>query len=392
MRIGFDGGCLANRRGFGRFARLLLSALAKQRGDHRIVVVLDGPSASAVELPDGVETLIVDVHEAPSAAASARGRRRFRDMLAMGRAVARARFDLMYFPATYTFYPVWKVPRLVVTMHDTLPLEHPELVFPTRQGRAAWMLKETVAARMADRIVTVSETSKRFLTQRFRLDEGRLRVIGEGPAPVFRPLSDAPEADDVLTRYGLSPDSAYFLYVGGLSPHKNLPRLIQGFARAAPTDASLVLVGDFKDVFHTHIPEIRRTIADEGLEGRVVLTGFVPDDDLVYLYSRARALALPSLLEGFGLPAVEAMACGVPVAASRAGSLPEVVGDAGVLFDPLDVDSIAGALGGLFSDRQERDRLAALALKRSALFSWDRSARALLNCFEELGASSAETP
>lgn len=386
MRIGFDGGCLANRRGFGRFARLLLSALAEHREDREIVVVMDGPSAASVELPEGVEALLVDVREAPSAAASARGRRRFRDMLAMGRAVARARFDLMYFPATYTFYPVWKTPRLVVTMHDTLPLEHPELVFPTRQGRAAWKLKETVAARMADRIVTVSETSQRFLMKRFRLAEDRLRVVGEGPAAVFRPLKDAPEADGVLERYGLSPGATYLLYVGGLSPHKNLPRLIEAFAKAAPAEAFLVLVGDFKDVFHTHVPEIRQTIARVGLDDRIILTGFVPDEDLVYLYSRAYALAFPSLMEGFGLPAVEAMACGVPTAASRAGSLPEVVGDAGVLFDPLDIDSIAEALRGLFDDRRERDRLAELALKRAALFSWDRSARTLWDCFEELGA------
>ena len=392
MRIGFDGGCLANRRGFGRFARLLLSALAKHRGDHQIIVVIDGPSASSVELPEGVEALVVDIREAPSSAASARGRRRFRDMLAMGRAVARARFDLMYFPATYTFYPVWKAPRLVVTMHDTLPLEHPELVFPTRRGRAAWMLKEKVAARMADRIVTVSETSKRFLMDRFRLADDRLRVVGEAPAKVFRPLADASEADDVLRRYGLSPVAPYLLYVGGLSPHKNLPRLVEGFAGGAPADASLVLVGDLKDVFHTHVPEIRRTVEREGLGDRVVFAGFVPDDDLVYLYSRAQALALPSLLEGFGLPAVEAMACGVPVAASRAGSLPEVVGDAGLLFDPLDVASIAGALGRLFADRRERDRLAALALNRAARFSWDRSARELIACFEELAPPSAPAP
>lgn len=387
MRIGFDGGCLANRRGFGRFARLLLSALADQRGDHRIVVVIDAPSAEAVELPEGVEPLVVDVREAPAVAASARGRRGFRDMLAMGRAVARARFDLMYFPATYTFYPVWRTPRLVVTMHDTLPLEHPELLFPTRRGRAAWMLKERVAVGMADRIVTVSETSKRFLKDRFRLEDDRLRVIGEAPAPVFRPRAAAPEADDVLRRHGLSPGSRYLLYVGGLSPHKNLPRLVEGFARGAPEDASLILVGDLKDVFHTHAPEIRRAIEREGLGDRVVFAGFVPDDDLVYLYSRARALALPSLLEGFGLPAVEAMACGAPVAASRAGSLPEVVGDAGILFDPLDAESIAEALRRLFADDGERDRLAGLALKRAAEFSWSRSARTLLACFEEFQPS-----
>src|SRR5690242_17262977 len=114
MRIGYDGSCLSNRRGFGRFSRRLLDALALQPGPHELVVIIDGPSADAVTIPAGLERVVVDVGEAPSAAASAQGRRRMRDMLAMGRAVARAGLDLMYFPATYTFFPVWGVRRLVV--------------------------------------------------------------------------------------------------------------------------------------------------------------------------------------------------------------------------------------------------------------------------------------
>jgi glycosyltransferase involved in cell wall biosynthesis len=384
MRIGFDGSCLSNRRGFGRFANRLLSALVRQAVGHEVVVVIDEPSAATVELPEAATVRIVGVRDAPSASASARGRRRLGDMLAMSRSVARARLDLMYFPATYTFYPVWGVPRLVVTMHDTLPLEHPELVFPTRRGRAAWLLKEYVAVRSADRIVTVSETSKRFLKERYRLSDDRLRVVGEGPDPIFRPMGDDSRAEAVVSRYGVSTSGRFLLYVGGLSPHKNLPRLIEGFARSAPADVSLVLVGDLNDVFHTHIPEIRRTIAGHGLEDRVILTGFVPDADLVFLYSRAYALALPSLLEGFGLPAVEAMACGTPVVASRAGSLPEVVGDAGLFFDPLDVGEIGRTLGAILDDPGRRDDLAATALRRSTRFDWDRSALDLLACFEEL--------
>ena len=155
MRIGFDGSCLSNRRGFGRFCRLLLESLARRPGKHQLVVVIDRPSEPAVTIPEGCDRVVVDVGEAPSAAASAQGRRRFGDMLAMGRAVARAGLDLMYFPATYTFFPVWNVPRLVVTMHDTLALAHPDLVFPTRRGRLAWLLKEHAAVRMADRIVVI---------------------------------------------------------------------------------------------------------------------------------------------------------------------------------------------------------------------------------------------
>jgi len=385
MRIGIDGSCLANRRGFGRFARRLLDALARQETDHQFHVIIDRPSVDQVEIPAALERVVVDVGEAPSRAASARGRRRFRDMISMGLAVARSGIDIMYFPSTYSFFPVWNVGKLVVTMHDTLPLTHPELVFPSLGGRLAWRLKETVAARRADRIVTVSEASRRALQAWSGWPHQRFRVITEGPDPMFRPRAFDPAADLVLRRFDVAPDERYLLYVGGLSPHKNLLRLIEAFVQSAQSGVKLLLTGDLHDVFHTHVPQIRAAIAGHRLEDRVILTGFVPDDDLVFLYSRAHALVQPSLLEGFGLPAVEAMACGTPVISSRAGSLPEVVGPAGVYFDPTDVGSMASAIRNLLNDPVKRRGLAAIAPARAALFSWDASARSLLDCFDELG-------
>ncbi|MFI5460199.1 MAG: glycosyltransferase family 4 protein [Isosphaerales bacterium] len=384
MRIGLDGSCLSNRRGFGRFTRLLLEAVSQQATRHRFIVFVDRPSAPLVHVPESFDRVVVDVAEAPSRAASAQGRRRWRDMIAMGLAVARSRIDLMYFPATYSFFPVWNVRKLVVTMHDTLPLTHPDLVFPNRRGRLAWRLKETAAGRWADRIVTVSEASRRALAAWSGWPDQKIRVITEGPDPIFRPRADDPQANAVLRRLAVPHDERFLLYVGGLSPHKNLLRLVEAFARIAPAGVKLVLTGDVNDVFHTHVPQIRAAIATHDLCDRVIMTGFVPDDDLVLLYSRAYALVQPSLLEGFGLPAVEAMACGTPVISSRAGSLPEVVGEAGVYFDPTDVGSMAGAIGSFLNDPGLRNRLARLARERSALFTWDASARALLDCFDEL--------
>jgi glycosyltransferase involved in cell wall biosynthesis len=384
MRIGFDGSCLSNRRGFGRFSRLLLESLARQSGTHRLVVVIDRPSEPAVRIPEGCDRIVVKVSEPQSAAASAQGRRRIGDMLAMGRAVAKARLDLMYFPATYTFFPVWNVPRVVVTMHDTLALAHPHLVFPTRRGRLAWLLKEHAAVRMANRIVTVSETSRRDLQAWFRLPANRLRVITEGPDPIFRPEAENPRAEILLRRLAIPLGARYMLYVGGLSPHKNLPRLIEAFARIRDANLLLVVVGDFNDVFHTHVAEIESAIAGTGLKDRVLLPGFVPDSELVYLYSRAYALVQPSLMEGFGLPAVEAMACGTPVISSRAGSLPEVVGDAGLFFDPIDVASMAATISQVLSEPRLRDDLARRALDRAGRFTWNRAARSLMECFREL--------
>ncbi len=392
MRIGFDGSCLANRRGFGRFARQTLAALAANPGNHHYVVFVDRPSTPNVSIPEGCETIVVDVGEAPTKAASSTGRRRFGDMLAMGRAVSRAALDLIYFPATYSFFPVWGVKRVVVTMHDTLALAHPDLVFPTWQGRQAWRLKEYAAALWSDRIVTVSETSRRDLLAWFRLPGHKVALMTEGPDPVFGPRPPGPESDAALRRYGVTPDSHYLLYVGGLSPHKNLPRLIEAFAQAAPGDAKLVLVGDTGDVFHTHVPVLRETIARCSLGDRVHFTGFVPDEDLVYLYNRAYALVQPSLMEGFGLPPVEAMACGTPVVASVAGSLPEVIGDAGLYFDPRATPSMAGAIQRLFAEPNERDRLAQLALARAAMFTWTEAARLLVQCFDGLEPSRRRAP
>jgi len=390
MRVGVDGSCLANRRGFGRFARQILEALARTPSSHDFVVFVDAPSAASVSVPDRFETVVVDVGEAPTKAASADGRRRFRDMLAMGRAVARAGLDLIYFPATYSFFPVWNVKHVVVTMHDTLALAHPDLVFPHWAGRVSWALKEHAAAFWADKIVTVSESARRDLIDWFRWEPDRVDVITEGPDAIFRPLPADSVSDDVLTRSGIRPGTRYLLYVGGLSPHKNLPRLIEAFAKGAPEDFHLVLVGDIGDVFHTHVPELRATVARHGLDERVHFPGFVPDDHLVHLYNRAYVLAQPSMMEGFGLPQVEAMACGTPVVSSTAGSLPEVVGDAGLFFDPRDVLAITDTLRRLCSDPAMRDRLAGIALERASRFTWDASVRALLKTLQQFESNHPE--
>lgn len=386
MRIGIDGSCLTNRRGFGRATHEIVHGLARAGTAHELVLVLDRPSVGQVEVPRAYELAIGETRAAQSRAASARGRRSLSDMLAMGRAAARARLDLMFFPATFSFFPVWNVPRVVVTVHDALALKHPELVFPTRRGRWAWWLKERLAVAWSDRVVTVSEASRRDLARWYGVSAERARVVRWGPAPCFTAARSTDQARDVLRRHGLSLDEPYILYVGGLSPHKNLPRLIEAFARAgAAAHARLAIVGDFGDVFHTEVPALRAAIARHGLEDRARLTGFVPDAELAHLYQHAVALAQPSLMEGFGLPPIEAMACGTPVLFSRAGSLPEVVGDAGLGFDPTDVAGMAEAIRSILAGPALRDRLAERARRRARLYTWAAAAQTLLDCFEELG-------
>ena len=167
--------------------------------------------------------------------------------------------------------------------------------------------------------MTVSEASRRAIAAWSGWPDRRIRVITEGPDPdLSAPGATTRRRAPCSSRFAHpARTSRFLLYVGGLSPHKNLLRLVEAFAQGAPGRRKLVLVGDVHDVFHTHVPQIRAAIARHDLHDRVIMTGFVPDDDLVFLYSRAYALILPSLLEGFGLPAVEAMACGTPVISSR---------------------------------------------------------------------------
>lgn len=382
MRIGIDGGCLSNRRGFGRVAQQLLPALVQEGRGHEFVVLLDRPSASEVTLPTGCETRLVEVAEAPSRAASSTGRRSLRDLLAMSRAAAASRLDLLYFPASYSYFPVWGVPRVVVTIYDTLPLDHPELVFPNRVGKLAWRLKEAMAVRQADRIITTSEASAQSINAWYGIDRTQLAVVPAAPAEVFWPRPRGRDHHSILTKYSPDP-SPFLLYVGGLSPHKNLIRLIEAFARAEVPRLRLLIVGSHNDTFHTHVGDLKAAIAHWEVGDRVAMPGYVPDEDLAHLYSETIALVQPSLVEGFGLPPVEAMACGAPVIYSRAGSLPEVVGDAGLAFKPTDTEALTTAIRQVAGSLALQATLSERSLQRARRFSWARSAGEVLDCFEE---------
>src|SRR5262249_14739557 len=240
-------------------------------------------------------------------------------------------------------------------------------------------------------VATVSQASKEGLMRRFGVAAERMRILPEAPSLVFEPADRKSAAHrESLARYDLTPADRYVLYAGGISPHKNLSTLIEAFANLAADTAlrgvRLVLVGDYqRDVFHGCHANLQQQVARLGIQQHVRFTGFVPDEDLKHLYAASRVFALPSYLEGFGLPVVEAMACGAAVAGSRAGSLPEVIGEAGCLFDPHDAGSIEQSLRRLLCDDAYRNELAARGLARAREFSWERSARCALAVFHELG-------
>ena len=392
MRIGIDVSCWLNKRGYGRYTRELVRSLVERDSRDEYTLFLDSETARcADDLPLGASTVVVGTLRAAADAASASGRRSLRDLWAMRRAVQRYEegLDLFYFPSVYTYFPISAGPKVVVTIHDTTAERYPSLIFPNWRARMAWNLKLWLAVRRADLIATVSEASKRAIVDQFRVEPDAIRVVSDAVTPVFRASVDASLTVEVLQRFGINPGDRYVLYVGGISPHKNLMTLVDAYASVAHEDGfgdiKLVMVGDYAgDVFYSSYPELRSRIEAAGMTRNVVFTGFVPDDALLHVYHAADLLVMPSFDEGFGLPAVEAMACGTPVVASRAGALPEVVGDAGLLFDPNAPTELTHHLRALLADEGLRRDLGQKGQDRSQRFSWERSVDAALAGFREV--------
>jgi glycosyltransferase involved in cell wall biosynthesis len=269
---------------------------------------------------------------------------------------------------------------VVVTVHDVSFLEHPEY-FPWPR---ALQLRQTVAhtVRSAARILTVSEFSRCAIARAFDLDKDSIVVTPDAAADSFRPISRQAAETWVRSRLGLA--VPYVLTVGDLQPRKNQVGLIEAFAeamRARPElPHHLVLAG--KDTWFA--PRVHRAARKSGYAGRIHFTGFVNDDDLLHLYNACDVFAFPSFYEGFGLPVLEAMACGRPVICSNTSALPEVADAACLLFNPYERREIARALLDLLLDAELRSRMERLGLQRAALFSWRDAASKTLEVYHEV--------
>jgi glycosyltransferase involved in cell wall biosynthesis len=221
-----------------------------------------------------------------------------------------------------------------------------------------------------------------------RVAPSRIDVTTEGPAAGLGPNRDAASVQQALHAMGLSSAARFLLYVGGFAPHKNVIGFLRGFRLALSqeglSDLHFVVAGDpAGGGFHSCVDEVRRFVADDpALRTRVVLAGEVSDGLLATLYPAALAVVTPAFAEGFGLPAVEAMACGTPVLSSAHGAVPEIIGDAGLLFEPDVPESIATAIARIATDAPLRRVLGQRGLARAAQFSWTRAAELTLQSIE----------
>jgi glycosyltransferase involved in cell wall biosynthesis len=273
---------------------------------------------------------------------------------------------------------------IVVTVHDVSFLEHPQYFTWTRRAQLRHTVARTV--KRAARVLTVSEFSRDAILRAYDISPDKVRVIPNAANPDFRVIGREKAQRAVRDRLRL--DAPFVLSVGDLQPRKNQIGLIAAFARLIAAHPQLkhhlVLTG--KETWFT--PKVREAAQRSGFADRIHFTSFVSDSELLELYNACECFVFPSFYEGFGLPILEAMACGRAVACSNTAAMPEVADGAGILFDPHSVEEIERAMADLLLDPELRARKERLGLQRAAGFTWQRSARATLDVYREVVAES----
>ena len=266
----------------------------------------------------------------------------------------------------------------VITIHDLAFLLYPHLV----TGESARYYGQVErAVKNTDHIIVVSQSTKRDAIRLLGAPEDKIAVIYEAANPIFRPIEDPEKLNRIRAKYGLWRD--FILFVSTIEPRKNLSNLLRAFhlfLSGYDYELKLVVVGRRGWLFE----EVFATLEELGLEEEAIFIGKASIEDLLLLYNAARALVYPSLYEGFGLPPLEAMACGTPVITSNVSSLPEVVGDAALMVDPQDISGLAKAIGQVLTDEALREDLMERGFQRAKMFSWEKAAKETLALYREL--------
>jgi glycosyltransferase involved in cell wall biosynthesis len=301
------------------------------------------------------------------------------------RAAMREKVDLLHCP--YFAAPAIQTCPTVVTIHDVIPLVLPE--YKWREANRMYTGLTSFTSKRANAIITVSECSRRDIVSTLGIPADRIHVIGNGVHPSYHPITDSWLLAAVRERYNIA--RKYILYFGGFDLRKNVQRIIRSYAALpAPLRAEyqLVIAGRLHLLGHPLYPDPRPLVRELDMGDRIIFTGQIREQDKAPLYSGATAFLFPSLYEGFGMPVLEAMACGAPVITSRVSALPEVVGDAGVLIDPYSEPAISEALGELLTSPKRRQELGQRARERSRMFSWRQVAEQTVAVYEQVAQSA----
>lgn len=389
MRIAVNATCWQNTRGYGRHTRALLSALVRLDKENCYTFFMDS-SENTEALPPKAECRLIHTSAATALAASSNGHRSLWDMWQMSRAMSSPGFDLLFFPTVYSYVPVFSRAKKIVMVHDVIAETYPQLTLPNRTAHLFWRAKVALGRWQADAIATVSDYSRQGILNHFKLAPERVFVVGEASDPVFRVI-DNPQPTPRLNSLGIPSNGRSVVYVGGFNPHKNLEALLTMFSKLIAqrefSDIRLIMVGEYeKEVFHSYFGVIKKQVEESGITDRVIFTGYLSDEELVVLLNFSTVLVLPSLIEGFGLPAIEAAACGCPVIATTASPLPTLLGDGGLYIDPTKQDDLQLALARVLASEGLRRRMREAGLAASRRLTWDGAARQMIGLMRKVVA------
>lgn len=377
MKIGIDGRSLTSDRAIFRYTKNLLNSLAQidRENDYLLFIEGEGPLIDVKYLNLSANWRLV---KAPNKLV-------LRDHLFFRRFIEPYCLDLVFHPDNTEFF--WCHRNSIVTVHDLIPYLIPELSLSSNQlikikQKLYLHLQEKAFRKSCSQIITVSQNSKNDLINLFGFAEEKISVTYEGIEPTYRPSSK----EAILRmrqRYGITGD--YIFCHAGFSAYKNVQRLVEAFADFSNSFAGIPLVlGGAPMEKDSYFENLVKNIGKLSLGEKVIFTGFIPEEILPDVYSGAVCFVYPSLYEGFGIPPLEAQACGVPVLCSNTSSLPEVVGKSALLFDPENTQEITEGLARIVKDNEFKCRLIQEGFTNVKRFSWNKCAEETLKVFENV--------
>ncbi len=371
MRIGIDATSLPPQPvGAGNYIIHLIRSFSSLQLEHELVVFAHQSGHDLLDIPDKRALHWVVVSDKSPA------QRLLWEQIALPVLVRRAGIDLLH--SLHYTRPVALPCASVVTFHDMTFFLYPQL--HTRSKRFFFPIAIRMSARKADALIAISESTRQDTIRLLGVLPQKIISTPLGVTEDFRPVSDSMIREEVRQKYKLPED--YILYVGLVEPRKNLPLLIKSFKALVERGVhhQLVIVGRFGWMYK----EVLQQIEALGVKEKVQFTGYVPSQDLPMVYNLASVFVYPTLYEGFGLPALEAMACGTPVITSAISSLPEIVGDAGLLVPPGDEQALSDAIFETLSNQTLQKQLATKGIQRASLFTWERTAQETLRVYESV--------
>jgi glycosyltransferase involved in cell wall biosynthesis len=363
VRIGFDARAISYR-GIGTYSRNLLRHFANTGTE--VVVFCQDQEKDTMPAVDSFTLISANMDPL-----SMQSRGAFRSL------VEKSKVDLLHVPSSWAPTPL-DTP-FVATVHDVTPLLYPRSLPLVLRLRYKRQLNHTLSE--AQKIITVSQISLSALSAYAGVNPAKVRVIHNGVSERFHP--DVTPEEQAAARRHYSLPERFAFWVGDFRPEKNLPFLIQAWSRLLhhiPDPPVLVLAGAQRGEYR----KLRKEVEKRGMEGKILFPGFIRDDDLPAVYSAATLFVFPSLYEGFGLPPLEAMACGTPCVVSNSSSLPEVTGSAALLFNPTSLDSLEECVVRVLTDHELYEALRQDGLRQSALFPWSKAAQETLRVYRSV--------